>query len=89
MFIFIQFIRDETINLICNFFRDENPKPTVALDYTFGRRPRGHKMVPFLKPFFYNNFYFYEELAVIVFLKICYTQLILAYFLQQVFVIKV
>ncbi|XP_065069378.1 cytoplasmic dynein 2 light intermediate chain 1-like [Rhopilema esculentum] len=25
--------------------RDENPKPTVALDYTFARRPRGHKMI--------------------------------------------
>jgi hypothetical protein len=28
-------------------FRDENPKPTVALDYTFGRRAKGHNMVTF------------------------------------------
>eukprot|EP00112_Aurelia_sp_Birch-Aquarium-sp1_P017141 Seg3953.2 transcript_id=Seg3953.2/GoldUCD/mRNA.D3Y31 product="Cytoplasmic dynein 2 light intermediate chain 1" protein_id=Seg3953.2/GoldUCD/D3Y31 len=25
--------------------RDENSKPTVALDYTFARRPKGHKML--------------------------------------------
>ena len=35
------------ISACLDVFRDEAPKPTVALEYTFGRRAKGHNVVCF------------------------------------------
>lgn len=37
----------DLIGWFLNCFRDEAPKPTVALEYTFGRRAKGHNIVSF------------------------------------------
>ena len=37
-----------SLPILCFTIRDEPPKPTVALEYTFGRRAKGHNIVSIL-----------------------------------------